>query len=235
MSNSRDYLLSFPAVRENTLLKNVYLWMSAGLALTGAVAYFTANSPSLLNIIYGGRFNFWILIIAEFALVWYLSSRIFTMTPQAATLSFAAYSVLNGLTLSVIFLAYTGATISGAFFVTAATFAATSFYGLTTKRNLSGLGHYMMMALIGIIIASLVNMFLKSSALYWLVSYAGVAVFIGLTAYDTQVIKGWNKNMGENIAEADFMRLSILGALKLYLDFINLFLFILRIFGRGRD
>ena len=157
-----------------------------------------------------------------------------TLSPSAATLGFAAYAVLNGVTLSLIFLAYTGASIASSLFITAGTFAGMSIYAVMTKRDLSSLGHYLIMGLWGIIIASVVNMFLRSSALYWLLSYGGVALFLGLTAYDTQMIKRWSDELGSSPSEADFLRISILGALKLYLDFINLFLFILRIFGRRR-
>ncbi len=174
------------------------------------------------------------IIIGEFALVFFLSAKIMTLSPSAATLGFAAYAVLNGVTLSLIFLAYTGASIASSLFITAGTFAGMSIYAVMTKRDLSSLGHYLIMGLWGIIIASVVNMFLRSSALYWLLSYGGVALFLGLTAYDTQMIKRWSDELGSSPSEADFLRISILGALKLYLDFINLFLFILRIFGRRR-
>lgn len=232
MAAEREYMLSNVQAREHNILRNVYLWMAAGLALTGVVAFFVSSTPSLVRSILGNRILFFGLIIGEFALVAYLSARIHTMSPGTATLSFAAYAVLNGLTLSVIFLAYTGAVITRVFFITAGSFGAMSLWALSTKRDLSGIGNYLVMALFGIIIASVVNFFLRSSALYYLISYVGVALFLGLTAYDTQRIKEWNDRLGSSISEADYIRVSIMGALKLYLDFINLFLFFLRIFGR---
>ena len=154
------------------------------------------------------------------------------MSTTSATLGFGAYAILNGITISVIFLAYTGQSIAATFFITAGTFAGMSLYALTTKRDLSGIGSYLFMALIGLIIASVVNFFLKSNALGYLISYAGVAIFLGLTAYDTQIIKRWSSQMSDSVSETDYIKISIMGALKLYLDFINLFLFFLRIFGR---
>jgi FtsH-binding integral membrane protein len=177
---------------------------------------------------------FFALIIGEFALVWFLSARITTLNPSAAVGGYAVYAVLNGITLSVIFLAYTGTHIATALFVTAGTFAGMSLYAVSTKRDLARWGNYLIYGLWGLIIASVVNLFLRNGALDWLLSYAGVALFLGLTAYDTQVIRRWSLQLGDTVAEADYVRLSIMGALKLYLDFINLFLFILRIFGRRR-
>lgn len=234
MSDRNPVSLSIKAVRERTVLRNVYLWMAIGLALTGVVALGFASTPQLVLALVKNPILFFGIIIGEFALVFFLSAKIMTLSPTAATLGFAAYAVLNGVTLSLIFLAYTGASIASSLFITAGTFAGMSIYAVTTKRDLSSLGHYLIMGLWGIIIASVVNMFLKSSALYWLLSYGGVALFLGLTAYDTQMIKRWSDELGNSPSEADFLRISILGALKLYLDFINLFLFILRIFGRRR-
>ncbi|NOY09537.1 MAG: Bax inhibitor-1/YccA family protein [Spirochaetes bacterium] len=234
MSDRNPVSLSIKAVRERTVLRNVYLWMAIGLALTGVVALGFASTPQLVLALVKNPILFFGIIIGELALVFFLSAKIMTLSPTAATLGFAAYAVLNGVTLSLIFLAYTGASIASSLFITAGTFAGMSIYAVTTKRDLSSLGHYLIMGLWGIIIASVVNMFLKSSALYWLLSYGGVALFLGLTAYDTQMIKRWSDELGNSPSEADFLRISILGALKLYLDFINLFLFILRIFGRRR-
>ena len=234
MSDRNPVSLSIKAVRERTVLRNVYLWMAIGLALTGVVALGFASTPQLVLALVKNPILFFGIIIGEFALVFFLSAKIMTLSPSAATLGFAAYAVLNGVTLSLIFLAYTGASIASSLFITAGTFAGMSIYAVMTKRDLSSLGHYLIMGLWGIIIASVVNMFLRSSALYWLLSYGGVALFLGLTAYDTQMIKRWSDELGSSPSEADFLRISILGALKLYLDFINLFLFILRIFGRRR-
>lgn len=234
MAHSREEVLRYAAVRERNILKNVYLWMTAGLALTGVVAATVASSPSLVRSLVGNPILFFGLMIAELALVMLLSARLQKMSASTATLMFAGYAILNGVTLSLVFLAYTGASLTLAFFTTAATFGGMSLWALTTKRDLSGMGHYLMMGVWGILIASLVNFFFQSSTLYYFISYAGVAVFIGLTAYDTQMIKRWNAAYGDSIDEQQYVKLSIMGALKLYLDFINMFLFILRIFG-GRD
>lgn len=231
MATTKEQILSTPWLRERNILRNVYIWMTAGLALTGVIALGIAASPSLVRALAGTPMLFFVLIIAELGLVVYLSARIMKMSPGAATLAFAGYAALNGVTLSLIFLAYTGAEISLAFFTAAGMFAGMSLYGMTTRTNLSGIGHYLIMGVWGIIIASVINMFLGSSTLYYLISYVGVAVFLGLTAYDTQVIKRWNQEYGSRIDEGMYVKLSIIGALKLYLDFINLFLFLLRIFG----
>jgi hypothetical protein len=206
--------------------------MTAGLALTGVVSIGVAGNPALMRTLLGNQFLFLALIIGELVLVLYLSARINQMSASRATLAFAGYSILNGITLSVIFLVYTGAEISLAFFTAAGTFAGMSLYAMTTKRDLSGIGHYLIMGLWGIILASVINIFLRSEGLYYMISYIGVFVFIGLTAYDTQMIKRWNENFGTSISEEQYVKLSILGALKLYLDFLNMFLFMLRIFGR---
>ena len=226
--------MSEQAVRERSILRNVYLWMTGGLTLTALVAWGVATTPSFIHALVTNWILFFALIIGEFALVWFLSARISTLNPSAAVGGYLAYAVLNGITLSVIFLAYTGTHIATALFVTAGTFAGMSLYAVSTKRDLSRWGNYLIYGLWGIIIASLVNLFLRNAALDWLLSYAGVALFLGLTAYDTQVIRRWSLQLGDTVAEADYVRLSIMGALKLYLDFINLFLFILRIFGRRR-
>lgn len=232
MSSWKEQVLGVPAVRERSLLKNVYLWMTAGLVLTGIVALFIASRPSLVMTLVRNPALFFGLIVAEFLLVFFLSSRIQSLSPGAATLGFAVYAILNGITLSLIFLAYTGSSIARVFFITAGAFGGMSLYALTTKRSLAGMGTYLMMGLWGIILATVVNLFVRSSGLDWIISYAGVALFLGLTAYDTQIIQSWNTRMGSQAEESEFIRVSILGALKLYLDFINLFLFFLRIFGR---
>jgi len=222
------------AVRERSLLRNVYLWMTGGLALTAVVALGVASNQDFTRALVANRFLFFAILIAEVALVWFLSARITTLSPATAVGGFVAYAVLNGVTLSVILLAYARASVSTALFVSAGTFAGMSLYAVTTKRDLSRFGTYLIYGLWGILIASLVNMFLRSPAVHWVLSYLGVALFLGLTAYDTQVIKRWSQELGDSAGEADYIRLSILGALKLYLDFINLFLFFVRIFGRRR-
>jgi len=224
-----------PAVaRERSIIKNVYMWMTAGLALTGVVAYWLSGNPDMIRAIVSNPIVYFGAIIGELVLVMVISRRIMQMSTTSATLAFAGYAVLNGITLSIIFLVYTGTTISLAFFTTAATFGAMSLYAMTTKRDLSGMGHYLMMGLIGIIIASVINLFLKSPALYYLISYIGIAVFMGLTAYDTQKILAMSRQYSGSVDETNYIRISIMGALKLYLDFINIFLFVLRIFGRRR-
>lgn len=232
MAGSRESVLSYPALRERSILRNVYMWMTGGLALTGIVAYFVASSQSLLQVVFGTPGLFLILILAEFGLVIYISSRLDKMSAQSAVLAFMAYAAINGVVLSSIFLAYTGMVISRAFFTTAAAFAGMSLYGMTTKRSLDGIGQYAIMGLWGVLIASLINMFIGSTSLYYAVSYLAVFVFLGLTAWDTQIIKRWNDSYGTNMDEETYVKLSIMGALKLYLDFINIFLYLLRIFGR---
>lgn len=217
---------------EGAFIQKVYNWMVGGLALTGIVAWFTANNEAMQQIIFGNRLIFFGLIIGELALVFTLVGRAEKMKASTASTMFIVYSILNGLTLSAIFLVYTGQSITSAFFVTAGTFGAMSLYGYTTKKDLTSWGSFLFMGLIGIIIASVVNIFMQSEMLYWLVTYAGVLIFVGLTAYDTQRIKRIGRaGFGHEEAEK---KASILGALTLYLDFINLFLMILRIFG-GRD
>lgn len=233
--SEKNFSLVSAAARERSVLRNVYTWMALGLALTGVVALGIASNPRLAAAIVTNPILFFGVIIGQFGLVMYLSARIHRMSTGAATMGFAAYAALNGVTLSVIFLVYTGTSIASTFFITAGTFAAMSVYALTTKRDLSGLSSYLMMGLWGIIIASLVNMFLRSPGMDWLISFVGVALFLGLTAYDTQIIKRWNDEAGYTSDEAVFVRISIMGALKLYLDFINLFLFMLRFFGRRRS
>ena len=214
-------------------LAKVFNWMAIGLGLTGLIAYLTAQSGLAIAIV--GSPIFFILILAELGMVFFLSARIDKIQPGTATGLFVGYSVLNGLTLSAIFLAYTKASIGGTFLITAGMFGAMAVYGLVTKRDLSGMGSFMFMGLIGIIIASIVNIFLKSSALYWSISVIGVLVFVGLTAYDVQKIKHMGEQGIMEQGEAAIRKGSIIGALALYLDFINLFLMLLRFFGGARD
>lgn len=210
-------------------LAKVFNWMAMGLGATGLVALLTAESGLALSI--ASSPIFFILIIAELGLVFFLSARVEKIKSGTASLMFYTYAILNGLTLSVIFLAYTRASIAGTFFITAGMFAAMAVYGTVTKRDLSGFGSFLFMGLIGIIIASIVNIFLNSSSLYWAISLIGVFIFTGLTAYDVQKIK----NMGEKgileQGEEAIKKGAIMGALALYLDFINLFLMLLRFLG----
>ena len=218
-------------IRVNDFIRSVYNWMAIGLALTGFVALYVASNPTLLNLIFRNQILFFGLIIGELALVFWISARIQRMQASTATALFVLYSALNGLTLSFIFIIYTRASIASTFFVCAATFVACSIYGWTTKRDLTSLGGFLMMGLIGIIIASLVNIFIRSSAMHMIISYIGVLVFVGLTAYDTQNLKAMAVSQPADAGAGVIRKGAILGALKLYLDFINLFLMLLRILG----
>lgn len=226
---------SRPVVAVNQFVRSTYNWMAAGLAITGLTAYSAANSETLIRLIFGNSILFFGLIIAELILVFSLSARINRMQASTATGIFMIYSVLNGLTLSVIFLAYTRASIASTFFVCAATFVACSVYGMVTQKDLTSVGSFMVMGLFGIIIASLVNMFLQSSAMNAVISYVGVIVFVGLTAYDTQKLKMMALSQPAGLEDGVIRKGAILGALTLYLDFINLFLMLLRIFGVGNS
>jgi FtsH-binding integral membrane protein len=216
-------------LRQSSIISQVYAWMTAGLLVTGAVAAYTAQSQVLLQLIFGNPFGIWVLFIAQIAMVLGLSAGIARLAPAMATGLFIAYAALNGLTMASIFLVYTRTSIASTFFITASTFAVMSLYGYTTKRDLTKIGSLLFMALIGLILASLVNFFLKSTALYWIITYAGVLIFVGLIAWDTQKIKHLSAQATD---ETSGRRIAILGSLMLYLDFINLFLFLLRIFGR---
>jgi len=219
-------------LEEQSFITKVYGWMSFALIVTGLVAMVTASSPTMLSIVLENRIVFFILIIAELLLVGYLSAAVRTMSVPAAIVTFILYSALNGLTLSVIFLIYTAGSIASTFFITAGTFGVMSIYGYFTKRDLTTMGNLCTMALLGIIIASVVNIFLHSPAVYWMSTYIGIIIFVGLTAYDTQKIK--NLNIIGNEGTDEDKKEAIMGALTLYLDFINLFLMLLRIFGQRR-
>lgn len=221
-------------VRVNSFIRSVYNWMAIGLGITGFVAYYVANTESLRQLIFGNQILFFGLIIAELGLVIAISARIQKMQASTATALFVLYSALNGATLSLIFLIYTASSITSTFFICAGTFVACSIYGWTTKRDLTSVGGFMAMGLIGIIIASVVNIFLRSPAMYMIISYIGVIVFVGLTAYDTQHLKNMAMTQPDGLEAGVVRKGAILGALKLYLDFINLFLMLLRIFG-SRD
>ena len=216
----------------NTFFRKVYLWMTAGLAVTALASFMMLSSVSAQQLIFGNRMVFYGLIFAELGLVIAMSAAINRISAATATLMFLGYSALNGVTFAAIFLLYTNSSIASAFLVTAGTFGAMSVYGYTTKRDLTGLGSFMFMGLVGIIIASVVNIFLQSEMIYWITSYVGVFVFVGLTAYDTQKIKLIGQAGFAN--EQDRHKAAILGALRLYLDFINLFLMMLRIMGNRR-
>lgn len=217
--------LAFPA-----LMRKVYVWMSFALLITGIMAYGVAESPGLMQTIFSNKLVFWGIIIAQFALVFGISGAINRLSLPIATLLFVVYAALNGIIFSSIFVIYSTAVIAKVFFITAGTFGAMSLYGYLTKADLSGMGKILMMALIGLIIATVVNIFLKSSGLEMILSYVGVLVFVGLTAWDTQKIKMMLAQCQDMNEEAQ--KIALLGAFTLYLDFINLFIYLLRIFGR---
>ena len=217
---------------QNTFLIRVYNWMVLGLATTAIISLIVSSNAAFMNAIYGNGSIFFGLVIVELVLVVALSAAINRISASTATLMFFAYSALNGVTLSFIFMAYTQVSIATTFFITAATFGALSIYGYTTKSDLTSWGSFLFMGLIGIILASIVNIFLHNQALYWIVTYGGIIVFVGLTAYDTQRLK--RMALGDWGTEEMERKASVIGALRLYLDFINLFLFFLRLFGRRR-
>lgn len=214
------------------LMRKVYVWMTLALAITGMTAYYVATSPTLLTAIYSSKVLFYGLLIAELALVFGVSAAINRLSLLSATLMFILYSVINGVTMSCIFLLYEVSSIATVFFITAGTFGAMALIGYTTKTDLSSMGRILFMALIGLIIATLVNMFIQSSGLTMVLSYIGVIVFVGLTAWDTQKIKVLL--MQATDANEEAQKVALLGALTLYLDFVNLFIYLLRIFGRRR-
>lgn len=219
-------------VAQSDFITKVYAWMSGALLLTGLVAALAVSSESLMELIFGNRFVFFGLLIGELLVVIGLTSMINKMSAMTARLVFLAYAALNGLTMSFIFLIYTSGSIASTFFICATTFGLMSAYGYFTKRDLTSLGNLAFMALIGLIIASVANIFMKSELLYWITSYAGVLIFVALTAYDTQKIKNMTfpDSEGNELAKKG----AIMGALALYLDFINLFLYLLRIFGKRK-
>lgn len=230
MSNEDSITRSESFVR--TFVQSTLMWMAAALAITGLVSLWVASSETMVRLFLVNRFVFFGLMIAELGLVFWLTAAIGKMSLQAAISSFLAYSVLNGITMAFIFLVYTGSSIAAAFFATAGTFAVFAVYGYVTKADLTRFGQIAIMALFGVIIASVVNLFLKSPAFYWVLTYLSIAIFVGLTAYDMQRIKAMGQMDYANGGDAG--KASILGALALYLDFINLFLLLLRIFGRAR-
>ena len=219
-------------VEQANFITKVYGWMSGGLVVTALIAAWVASSPAALNLILGNKLVFYGLLIGELLMVGYLAAASKRISADVATLLFVGFAALNGLTLSVIFVAFTSASIASTFYITAGTFAVMSAYGYFTKRDLTSIGNLAFMALIGIIIASVVNMFFKNETLYWVVTYAGILIFVALTAYDTQKIK--NMNIIGNEGTEEDRKEAIIGALTLYLDFINLFLFLLNIFGKRK-
>ena len=215
------------------LMRKVYLWMTMALAITGITAYYVANNETLLTAIVTNQILFWGLVIAELGLVIGLSAAINKLSLTVATLMFVLYSVINGATMAFIFLVYTASSVTNVFLITAGTFAAMALFGYFTKTDLTSMGKILMMALIGVIIATIVNVFTKSEGLAVILNYVGVLVFVGLTAYDSQKIKQMMLT-APDAGEAS-QKIALLGALSLYLDFINLFLYLLRILGSRRD
>ena len=215
---------------QSTLLRSVYVWMTLALVITGFVSMYVAQSYQLVSFIFGNRLALWGMLIAELAVVFYLSARINSISFTKATVMFIIYSILNGATLASIFLVYTMSSIASTFFVAAGTFGVMALYGYVTKSDLTRIGNICLMALIGLIIATLVSMFWQNSMLQMIITYAGVILFVGLTAYDSQKIKRLLTADGIEVTE-ETQKIALLGALTLYLDFINLFLYLLRLLG----
>ena len=218
--------LAFPA-----LMSKVYLWMTLALVVTGMTAYYVASSPAILYAIVSNQIAFWGLFIGELVLVFVLSSRIMSLSFVTASLMFVIYSIMNGVFFSFILRAYTEQSIATTFLITAGTFGAMSLFGFVTKRDLSAMGRILFMLLIGLIIATVVNIFMKAEGLTLILNYAGVVIFVGLTAYDTQSIKQMLQEHGDKEGAE---KIALLGSLSLYLDFINLFIYLLRFFGESR-
>ena len=217
----------------SALFKNMYMQMASALALTGVTAYVLSESTAFMTYLFYNPWVWWVCMLAQIGLVMFLSARVMRMSTNVATLIFVLYSMLTGVTLSTIFLVYSMDTIATTFFVTAGTFLAMSLIGYFTKADLTKMGHILHMLLIGMVIATVVNIFVASSGLYWITTYAGVLIFVGLTAYDTQKIKQIFYQHGA--ADESGYKMALLGALTLYLDFINLFLFLLRILNGSRN
>lgn len=218
------------SVAQASLFRSVYVWMTLALVITGFTALYVAKSYTLLNLMLQNQMAFWGVLIAELGLVFYMSARINRISFTTATILFIVYSILNGVTMSMLFLIYTMSSIATTFFVTAGTFGAMAVFGYATKKDLTRIGNLCIMGVIGLIIASLVNMFLYNSMMDLIISYVGVLLFVGLTAYDSQKIK--QMLSGEDIeVNETTQKIALMGALTLYLDFINLFLYLLRILG----
>ena len=224
---------SYERSAQLSLFRQVYLWMAMALVITGFMAMLVAESPTLLSLIFSSKLTFFGLSLAELALVWYLSARIDRISFTTATLMFIIYSLLNGAMLSSVFLLYTASSIASTFFITAGTFGVMCVYGYLSTRDLTSLGNLCLMAVIGLIIAGLVNLFLQSSLMSLIVSGIGVLVFVGLTAYDSQKIKRMLLQEGLEVNDST-RKIALLGSLTLYLDFINLFLYLLRFLGDRR-
>jgi FtsH-binding integral membrane protein len=233
MIEQRTEMLRDVKVREQSLLRNVYLWMTLALAVTAMVAYGVASNPGLMRVFYGNPMVMLLLVVAEFAIVFFLSARLQTMTKGAAIGSFLAYSVLNGVIFSTIFYVYDLGAVFKAFSVAAVMFLGMSMYATTTKRDLHSWGYYLMVSLWGLVIATLMNMFFRSSGMDYIISILGVVIFMGLTAWDTQKVVQVNNQYAWDMDEDTFSKLGVVFALSLYLDFLNIFLYLLRFFSNG--
>ncbi|MDE6159249.1 MAG: Bax inhibitor-1/YccA family protein [Bacteroidaceae bacterium] len=232
MGYERNYRDTTYEVAERMTMNRVYGWMALALVVSALSAVFTAGSPAMLRFVFGSRFTFFGLIIAELGLVWYLSSRIMTLKFATAAALMGLYSVLNGVVLSSVLLVYAEATVQAAFLATGVTFAVMSAIGYFTKTDLTRMGSILLMALVGVIVATVVNLFLRSDGLTTVITYVGLLIFIGLTAYDTQKIKQTLAVQEEYGMHVDVRKIALMGALNLYLDFINMFLYILRLMDR---
>ena len=229
MTENKLKVLANPQVRENYLIRNVYGYMSAGLALTALVAFLTSQSSAMIRFLYSNAILTIVLFVVQIGLVIYLSSQLEKMSERAAIFTFFGYSAVTGLVLSSIFLVYAGTTIYSAFLVAALMFLGASVYGTLTKRNLASWGNYLFMGLWGLIIASVVSLFFPG--INFVVSLVGVVLFAALTAYDTRRIVEMNREFGQEMTKEEYTKLGIIGALNLYLDFLNIFLYLLRLFG----
>ena len=218
----------------NTLFRKVYQFMALGLIITSVAAYLTASSPAMINFLFGSRAPLIIAVVVELGLVFYLGFAINKISAGTALILFLLYSLVNGLTCSVLLLVYTQASIYQAFFTTAGMFGAMSLYGLYSKRDLTGMGSFLIMGLFGLIIAGIINMFMKSSGMEMAISIIGIIIFMGLTAYDTAKIKQLSMTVN-GADDSALTKIAVIGALQLYLDFINLFIYLLRLFGKRRD
>jgi FtsH-binding integral membrane protein len=232
MDNNDKYSARQIAAETQRYITKVYLWMSLALIITGGVAVWTASNPDLIALFLGNKYVFIGLLISEFLLVAFLVGWVKRMSPEVASFIFLSYSALNGFTFSVIFLTFTMSSIATTFFITAGTFAVMSIYGYFTNTDLTRWGNLLIMGLFGLVIASFINLLYQSETLDWITTYAGIFIFVGLIAYDTQKIK--QMNIIGNEGSDDDKREAIIGALTLYLDFINLFLKLLRLFGRRK-
>lgn len=224
----------YQATAFGALMRKVYAWMTLALVVTGLTALYVAQDVRILESLYARGSSIWLLFIVEIGIVIFLTARIHKMNFATAGILFIAYSILNGVTFSSIFLVYTMSSISTTFFIAAGTFGAMTLIGYNTKKDMSGMGQYLLYALVGLIIASIVNIFMASNGLQWIISFIGVGVFVGLTAYDTQKIKNMFLMYGDDVNEST-QKMALLGSLSLYLDFVNLFLYLLRFFGNSKN